>query len=84
MIVLIAMPDRAVVCFQGLLMGEDGLATLRGQAGGTGKLELWSTWSMEKELDDWLSSLPASLEIKVLERYAFQPVPAEGGRRGAA
>jgi len=74
MIVRITLPDRAVLLLQGLLMAEDGLATLRGQAGGGGELELWSTWAQEEELDDWLASLPASLELEVLGRYAYEPV----------
>jgi len=73
MIVRIALPDRSVVRMQGLLMGMDGLATMRGQAGGTGELELWSTWAQESELDDWLASLPAALELKLVGRYAFEP-----------
>jgi len=86
MIVRIALPDRAVVRFQGILMAEDGLATMRGQRGGTGELELWSTWAQEAALDEWLQSLPGSLELRVLERYAFEPVVtgATDGARGAA
>jgi len=78
MIVRIALSDRAVLGLQGILMGEDGLATLRGEKGGSGELELWSTWAQEKELDDWLSSLPASLELRVLDRYAFEPATTSG------
>jgi len=73
MIVRITLPDRAVVRLQGMLMAEDGLATMRGQAGGTGELELWSTWAQEKALDEWLDSLPGSLELRRLDRYAFEP-----------
>lgn len=78
MIVHIALPDQAVVRFQGILMGEDGLATMRGQRGGTGILELWSTWAQQQELDEWLHSLPAALEVRVLGRYAFEPGNADG------
>jgi len=86
MIVRIGLPDRAVVRFQGMLMAEDGLATMRGQKGGTGELELWSTWAQEEALDEWLQSLPGSLELRVLERYAFEPdaAVAAHGSRGAA
>ena len=86
MIVRIGLPDRAVVRFQGMLMAEDGLATMRGQRGGTGELELWSTWAQEEALDEWLESLPDSLELRVLERYAFEPaaVVAADGVRGEA
>ncbi|MDQ6972480.1 MAG: hypothetical protein Q9M30_07515 [Mariprofundaceae bacterium] len=72
MIVRITLPNRSVVRVQGLLMGMDGLATMRGQAGGTGELELWSTWAQEDELDDWLASMPAALEMKLVGRYAFE------------
>jgi len=78
MIVRISLPDEAVVRFQGILMGEDGLATMRGQLGGTGILELWSTWAQRQELDEWLHSLPAALEVRVLDRYAFEPGKSEG------
>jgi len=70
--VSISMPDDAVVRFQGILMGEDGLATMRGRKGGSGEQELWSTWAQQQELDAWLESLPAALEVRVLSRYAFQ------------
>jgi len=79
MIVKVALPDHAVVCFQGMLAGEDGLATLRSQGGGPGQHELWSTWAQEKELDAWLASLPDSLELRVLGRYAVEPVVAGTG-----
>lgn len=94
MILRIALPDRAVLRLQGILMAEDGLATLRGQAGGGGELELWSTWAQEEELDAWLAMLPDSLELEVLGRYAFEPkfeskfgpkaAVAANGRQGAA
>jgi len=51
---------------------------LRGEKGGSGELELWSTWAQERELDDWLASLPASLELRVLDRYAFGPATTSG------
>lgn len=72
MIVRIALPDTAVVRFQGILMAEDGLATMRGVRDGTGELELWSTWAQQRELDEWIVSLPAALEVRVLDRYAFE------------
>jgi len=72
-IVRIRLPDRAVVRFQGILCGEEGLATLRSQGGGPGEHELWSTRAQEVELDDWLDSLPDELELEVLGRYAYQP-----------
>jgi len=72
MIVSISMPDDSVVRFQGILMGEDGLATMRGCKGGSGEQELWSTWAQQQELDAWLDSLPAALEVRVLSRYAFE------------
>lgn len=80
MIVRIALPDHAVLLLQGLLSGEDGLATLRDRPGG---LELWSTWAQRRELDDWLASLPAGLELRLLGRYAFQPLAeAVSGNKG--
>ena len=85
-IVRVRLPERSVVRFQGILGGEDGLATLRGQAGGGGELELWSTWAQQDELDAWLAMLPGSLELRVLGRYAFEPkaAVAANGNKGAA
>jgi len=80
-IVLVAMPDSAVVRFQGILGGEDGLATLRSQGGKRGEHELWSTFAQQEALADWLNSLPESLEVKVIDRYAYRP---EKTNRGAA
>jgi hypothetical protein len=76
MIVRIALPDRAVLLLQGLLSGQDGLATLRDRPGG---LELWSTWAQRGELDDWLESLPPGLELRQLGRYAFRPLAGAAG-----
>ncbi len=73
MIVRIALPGHAVLLLQGLLSGEDGLATFRNRAG---RLELWSTWAQREELDDWLGSLPPALELVVIDRYAFEPPAA--------
>lgn len=82
MIVRIVLPDQAVLLLQGLLSGEDGLATLRGRPDG---LELWSTWAQREELDDWLASLPPELELRQLGRYAFEaPVKSVSGDEGEA
>jgi len=78
MIVLVAMPDRSVVRFQGMLLAEEGLAAMRSQRGKVGEHELWSTWVQQGELDDWLASMPAALEVRVVDRYAFQPDSDKG------
>jgi len=72
-IVRIRLPNRSVVRFQGMLCGEEGLATLRSQGGGPGEHELWSTRAQQHELDAWLASLPDELELEVIGRYAYQP-----------
>jgi len=72
-IVRIRLPNRSVVRFQGILCGEEGLATLRSQGGGPGEHELWSTRAQQHELDAWLASLPDELELEVIGRYAYQP-----------
>jgi len=71
-IVLVGLPDVAVVRFQGMLAGEDGLATLRSQGGGPGEHELWSTRAQQHELDAWLDSLPESLDVRVIDRYVYR------------
>lgn len=83
MIVLVAMPDRSVVRFQGMLLAEEGLATMRSQHGRAGEHELWSTWAQQGELDDWLASMPAALELRVVDRYAFQPDSEAGVKAGS-
>ncbi len=72
-IVRVRLPNRSVVRFQGILCGEEGLATLRSQGGGPGEHELWSTRAQQQQLDAWLASLPDELELEVLGRYAYQP-----------
>jgi len=72
-LVRIRLPNRSVVRFQGILCGEEGLATLRSQGGGPGEHELWSTRAQQHELDAWLASLPDELELEVIGRYAYQP-----------
>jgi len=70
-IVRVGMPRHSVVRFQGMLGGEEGLATLRSQGGGPNEHELWSTRAQKDELEDWLASLPATLEVHVVARYGF-------------
>ena len=85
MIVRVAMPNRSVVRFQGILAGEDGLATLRSQGGEAGEHDLWTTRAQLHELEAWLASLPGPLEVRVIGRYAFQPDAGEypvTGREG--
>ncbi|MDQ6986188.1 MAG: hypothetical protein Q9M25_00080 [Mariprofundaceae bacterium] len=78
-IVRVCLPDRSVVRFQGMLCGEDGLATLRSQGGGPGEHELWSTRAQQQILNAWLDSLPESLDVEVVSRYAYRPENADRG-----
>ncbi len=65
-IIVIRLPAAQVVRFQGMLDGEDGLATLRCGDSVRTEQQLWTTRNQVKELQLWLSSLPASLHVEVV------------------
>lgn len=65
-IVVIRLPDEQVVRFQGILGGEDGLATMRCRDPEKVEQELWTTVAQLDELHAWLASLPESLQFEVL------------------
>jgi hypothetical protein len=66
LIVEIAIPARQQMLFQGLLLGEDGLAAVRSFDADTSRQQLWTSPSQKELLYDWLASLPQSLELRVL------------------
>jgi len=70
MIIVVKLPNHAVVRFQSLLGGEDGLATLRCMDKASGEQELWTTQAQMDELRQWLASMPQELGIEVVRVYA--------------
>jgi len=71
MILVVWLPDHAVVRFQSLLGGEDGLATLRCMDKASGEQELWTTKAQIEELWQWLASMPPELGVKIVREYVF-------------
>lgn len=66
MVIVVRLPRRAVIRFQSLLGGEDGLATLRCMNAASGEQELWTTKAQESELRQWLAGMPSELGIEVV------------------
>jgi len=70
MVVVVRIPRQAVVRFQSILGGEDGLATLRCMDKASEEQELWTTQAQMDELRQWLASMPQELGIEVVRVYA--------------
>lgn len=70
-IVVVRLPRRAVVRFQSLLGGEDGLATLRCMDKSGDEQELWTTKAQTNELRQWLAGMPPALRVEVVREYVF-------------
>jgi len=72
MIIVVKLSDHAVVRFQSLLGGEDGLATLRCMDKASGEQELWTTKAQTDELRRWLAGMPPELGVEVVREYVFR------------
>ena len=72
MIIVVRLPDDAVVRFQSILGGEDGLATLRCMDKASGEQELWTTMAQMDEVRQWLASMPPELGVEVVREYVFR------------
>jgi len=68
-IIVVRLPACAVVRFQSLLGGEDGLATLRCMDKESGEQELWTTKAQTIELREWLASMPEEWGIEIVRDY---------------
>jgi len=66
-LVELRVPPEQMVLFQGLLCGEDGLAVLRCRDPERRLQQLWITRAQRQAVRDWLQSLPAQLDIKVID-----------------
>jgi type II secretory pathway component PulM len=74
LIVEVAIPARQQMLFQSILLGEDGLATIRSFDTDRSRLQLWTSPSQKESLYDWMASLPQSLELRVLgEKIWIEP-----------
>jgi len=71
-IIVVRLPEHSVVRFQGLLGGEDGLATLRCMDKASGDQELWTTRVQTDEVRQWLAGMPPELEVEVVREYVFR------------
>lgn len=66
LIIEITIPAKQQMLFQSILLGEDGLATVRSFNVDPCRLQLWSSPSQKESLYDWLSSLPQALELSIV------------------
>ncbi|MDQ6959005.1 MAG: DUF4911 domain-containing protein [Mariprofundaceae bacterium] len=71
-ILVVWLPKYAVVRFQSILDGEDGLATLRCTDKTSGEQELWTTKVQMDELRRWLAGMPPELEVKIVREDVFR------------
>jgi len=65
-VVVVRMPRRQVVRFQGMLDGEDGLAILRCRDAAADTQQLWTTRARLGELRAWIAGLPAKMRVEVV------------------
>jgi len=65
-IIVVRLPAGQVVRFQGILDGEDGLATLRCRNPETNEQQLWTTQAQLGELRAWIGSLPDALQVEIV------------------
>lgn len=70
-IVVLRVPASQAVRLQGMLAGEDGLATMRCRDPERQEQELWTTPARLQELRDWLGSLPAGLGLECVREEMF-------------
>jgi len=71
-ILVVWLPRYAVVRFQSILDGEDGLATLRCMDKTSGEQQLWTTKAQIDELRQWLAGMPPELEVKIVREDVFR------------
>lgn len=76
LIVELLIPAKQQNHFQGLLLGEDGLAVVRSFDPEKKKLQLWTSAVQKQELYDWLHGLPDSLQVQILDEWIWDDVKA--------
>lgn len=71
-IVEFLLPASQVVRLQSILMGEDGLATMRCLDPENRKQQFWTTENQLSELYEWIGSLPASMGVEITGEWVWQ------------
>ena len=71
-IVEFVLPASQVVRLQSILMGEDGLATIRCLDPEKIKQQFWTTHDQLPDLYEWIHSLPRSLGLEILGEWLWQ------------
>lgn len=71
-IVEFVLPSSQVVRLQSILMGEDGLATIRCLDPEKRKQQFWTTQEQLPELYEWIRSLPESIGIQITGEWLWQ------------
>ena len=70
-IVEFVLPASQVVRLQSILMGEDGLATIRCLDPNKVKQQFWTTQEQLPELYEWIGSLPESMSIEITGEWLW-------------
>jgi len=73
-VVEVTLPPAQQIRFQAILQGEEGLAVVRCFDPEKKKQQLWVPVAQQEEFDDWLNSLPKTLELKVLRQWLWGEV----------
>ncbi len=71
-IVEFILPASQSVQLQGLLQGEDGLATIRCFDPEKKRQQFWTTPEQRDELYQWLDSLPQHFSVEVTGEWVWQ------------
>ena len=71
-IVEFVLPASQVVRLQSILMGEDGLATMRCLDPAKIKQQFWTTPEQLPDLYEWIHSLPRSLGLEIVDEWLWQ------------
>lgn len=71
-IVEFVLPPSQVVRLQSILMGEDGLATIRCLDPEKRKQQFWTTQEQLPDLYEWVHSLPGSIGLEILDEWLWQ------------
>ncbi|MDX8394953.1 MAG: DUF4911 domain-containing protein [Mariprofundaceae bacterium] len=71
MIVEVEILPKKALLLQSLLLGEDGLGTIRCFDPERKKQQIWTVHSQLEEVYGWLESLPTSLQLRVTGEWRY-------------
>jgi len=71
-IVEVEVAPEKMVLFQALVQAEEGLAVVRCRDPNKRLQQLWTTQSQREELIAFLSSLPASLRVRIVREWPWR------------